>query len=75
MTGSDIAAIISAVASLVAASGSAIAVIMAVKNSRKIEQVHLATNGMKNELIKVTGDAKYAEGLLHGEENPRDKKG
>lgn len=69
LTGGDIAAIIAAFSSLVAAFGSAAAVIMSARNGRKIEQVHLATNSMKDELVRVTGDAKYLEGMKQGEEN------
>lgn len=67
LTGGDLAAIIAASASMVAAIGSLISVIMGLKNSRKIEQVHLATNGMKEELVKVTGDKRFAEGVMQGE--------
>lgn len=70
-TGGDVAAIIAASASLVAAIGSAVAVIISAKNGRKIDQVRDATNGMKDELVKVTGDARYAEGVKHGEDNPK----
>jgi hypothetical protein len=85
MTAADVASIITATAALVAACGSATAVVMAVKNGRKIdgnseridtnsnriEEVHQATNGMKEQLVKVTGDAKFAEGVTQGEEHPR----
>ena len=71
LSGVDIAPIISASASLVAAIGSFIAVVMTVWNGRKIEQVHIATNSMKDELVKVTGEQKFAEGVKQGEENPR----
>jgi hypothetical protein len=71
ITGTEIASIITAVAALVAALGSSFAVVIGVLNSRKIQQVHDATNGMKDQLVKVTGDAKYAEGVKHGEDNPR----
>lgn len=69
--GGDVAAIIAATASLVAAVGSTLSVLMSLRNGRKIEQVHQATNGMKAELVKVTGEAKFAEGLKQGEENQR----
>lgn len=71
MTGIEFAAVISSVSSLVAAIGSSVAVVMSARNGRKIEQVHLATNSMKDELVKVTGEAEYAKGLKHGADNPR----
>jgi len=37
------------------------------KNGRGIVAVKNATDGMKDELVKVTGDAKYKEGVEHGE--------
>jgi hypothetical protein len=62
----DIAPIITSLASLVAACGSSLAVIMGVWNSWKIKEIHAATNGMKAELVRVTGDAKFAEGVKEG---------
>jgi hypothetical protein len=72
MTGIEIAAVITSVSSLVAAVGSAVGVVVSARNGRRIELVHLATNSMKDELVKVTGEQKYAEGLKHGEDNPRE---
>jgi hypothetical protein len=45
-----------------------------------IRKVELATNSMKDQLVRVTGEAKYAEGIKHGEEyakrvTPPDDKG
>jgi hypothetical protein len=62
----DIAPIITSLASLVAAVGSTLAVVMGIWNSTKIKEIHAATNGMKAELVKVTGDAKFAEGVKEG---------
>jgi hypothetical protein len=67
VTGADIAAIISASASLIAAIGSAVAVIGTVLNGRKITEVHKATNGMKDELVKTTGEKAYAQGVKDGQ--------
>lgn len=67
----ETAQIITAIASLVAALGTVGAVILGLLNARGIREVHAATNGMKTELVKVTGEAKYAEGVEHGEEHPR----
>lgn len=57
--------------SLVSALGSAAAAFLAARNARGIEAVHNATNGMKEELVKSTGDRRYAEGRMHGEDYPR----
>lgn len=74
MTGIELAAVISSVSSLVAAIGSAVAVVMTARNGRRIEQVHRATNGMHAEMMKVSGEAKYAEGRDDGERHPRKPK-
>lgn len=36
-----------------------------------IEKIEIATNSMKDRLVQVTGEAKYAEGLKHGEDYAR----
>jgi hypothetical protein len=38
------------------------------KNGRAIKAVQLQTDGLSDHLVRVTGDAKYAEGVKHGEE-------
>ena len=43
------------------------------RNGRDITEVKHATNSMKDELVKVTGEAKYAEGLKHGEDYAKRK--
>jgi uncharacterized protein YoxC len=68
MTAGDISSLIISLATLVTAVGG---VIIGLRNTRRIEEVHKATNGMHAELMQVTGDAKYAEGVSHGEEHPR----
>jgi hypothetical protein len=67
----DVANLLTAIGTLIAAGASIIGVLMAFRNSQKIEEVHVATNGMKAELVRVTGDAKYAEGREQGENYPR----
>ena len=66
LVSADVAPIIAAIASLVAACGSSLALVMGIWNGRKIKEIHTATNGMKAELVKVTGDAKFAEGVKEG---------
>jgi hypothetical protein len=68
MTGSEIAQIILSIATLVTACGG---VAIGLRNSRRIEDVHKATNGMAAKLAEVTGEVKYAEGVTQGEEHPR----
>lgn len=36
------------------------------QQGRAIEAVHLATNGMKDDLMKVTAENEYAKGKLEG---------
>jgi hypothetical protein len=36
---------------------------VSMRNSRKIEQVHLATNGMKTELVNEVRAASFAKGV------------
>lgn len=62
----EIARMISAIGSLVAACASVIGAVVTLKNSRKIQEVHLLTNGMRADLIRATGDLRYAEGLKEG---------
>jgi hypothetical protein len=75
MTGAEISSIIISIATLVTACGG---VAVGLRNSRRIsvnsdriELVRQATNGMKDALVKVTGEAKFAEGVTQGEEHPR----
>lgn len=59
----EIASLIMAVATFIAVVGNlAIAFI----NSNKIEAIHVATNSMKDALVKTTGDAARAEGKEEG---------
>jgi hypothetical protein len=38
-------------------------IIVGLRNSRQIKEVHDATNGMKAELVRVTGEAEHAKGV------------
>lgn len=40
------------------------------RNAAKIEEVHKATNSMKDELVRTTGESEFAKGLKQGEDNP-----
>ncbi len=55
----EIAQIITAMAALGA-------VILSWRNSRKIDQVHVATNSMKDALVTATGNAAHAAGKEEG---------
>lgn len=68
-----IALVITAMASLVAAIFAGVASIMSIRNAAHLqvvkEDVHkieLATNSMKDQLVKATGDAAHAEGKAEG---------
>lgn len=56
------ASVITALTALLAAFTSLISVLISLRNGRKIEQVHLATNSMKDELVKTVGEAEHAKG-------------
>jgi uncharacterized protein YoxC len=40
----------------------------------KVDAVEKATNGMKADLIKVTGEAEHAKGVIQGEENVKTRR-
>jgi 3-dehydroquinate dehydratase len=40
-------------------------------NGKQIDAVHEATNSMKDALVASTAKASFAEGVKHGEDNPR----
>lgn len=61
MTAGDVAQIITSIAALTAA-------VSSWRNSRKIEQVHKATNSMKDELVREVRIASLAEGRKQGRE-------
>ena len=44
---------------------------------KQVEEVHTATNGMKDQLVKVTGESEHAKGLLEGKAtiDPRNVRG
>lgn len=69
-TGSDVALIITAVGtfitSITAAIISAVNTIKINRASRKLDEVHNATNGMKEELVNVTGKEQRAVGVMEG---------
>lgn len=60
--------------STILALGSLLTILIGILNTRKlnrqagsIEAIHKATNSMKDDLIKVTGEAEHAKGKLEGE--------
>ncbi len=53
---------------------SGIALVITAINTRKINEVRTATNGMSATINKLTGDARYAEGVTQGEDNPRPRR-
>ena len=56
-----------------AALGSACAsFVVIIKTNKKVEEIHKATNSMKDELVKVTGEAEHAKGKLEGQMESRE---
>lgn len=65
-SGSEIALIITAAGTFITAMTSSAAVLIGVWNSRKIKEVHLSTNGMKEELVASTARENHAQGYIDG---------
>lgn len=42
--------------------------------TEKIEEIHIATNSMKDALVKVTGESEKAKGKLEGAAEEREKR-
>ena len=51
----------------------AAALVASLRNAKKIEEVHLATNSMKDALVASTDQASRAEGELKGAQDERDR--
>ncbi len=56
------------IAQLITAVVLALNFIQSWRNGRALKEVKQQTNGINDQLLKVTGEAKYAEGIKHGEE-------
>jgi hypothetical protein len=67
MTGPDVALIITALGTFMTSLGS---VFVSLRNSRKIEQVHQATNSKMDELLALTAKSSRAEGVAEQKANP-----
>lgn len=75
MTGTEIALIITAVGTSTAAFVTSVGgVFISLRNGRKLEAVHSATNGKMNELLDLTAKSSKAEGVLQGEANGKERK-
>jgi hypothetical protein len=59
------------IAQLITAVVLALTFLQSWRNGRKIEEVHRATNSMKDALVLTTEKESYARGLKQGEDNPR----
>lgn len=59
MKGVDVALVITSLATLVTAIGG---VVIGIRNSSKIAEVHRSTNGKMEELVRVVKAASFAEG-------------
>lgn len=55
-----------ALALVITAVGSLGSLIVSWRSLAKIEAVHIATNSMKDALVKVTGEAEHAKGVQQG---------
>lgn len=73
MTGGDIALIITALGSLLAAMSSAAAVVLGALNARRllpiaeqVQKIEVATNSMKDRLIEATAKSEHAAGVVVG---------
>jgi len=67
MTGAEIAQIITSVATLLGVIGG---VVVSLRNSRKIEEVHKSTNGKMAALIREVREASFAKGVKSEKDNP-----
>lgn len=65
----DLAVIISASASLIAALAALASILVSLRNGRKIEVVRSESNSMKDELVRTTAEKSFAEGVKAGEKN------
>lgn len=63
----DVSSMLTALSLLVASVASLVAAIVGLRNSRKIEVVRQATNGLKQELVAVT----RAQALIEGHRDGR----
>ena len=63
----EIAQLITAVATVVAALASFGGFIVSVRNGHKIKEVHTATNSKMDRLLEVTGASEHAKGVIEGE--------
>lgn len=63
MSGAEIAQIITSMATLIAAVG---ALVIGLRNSAKIQEVHTAANGLTKQLVGLTAISSKAEGNLEG---------
>ena len=68
MTPGEIAQIVSAVAAVIAACSASAAVVVSVRNTRKINGVHVDINSRMDQLLKERGTAQRAEGFREGRE-------
>jgi hypothetical protein len=67
MTVAEIAALVTGAGVLLNAVVTAFSLVQSLRNGRKIEQVHLATNSMKDALVASTDREAFARGVKVGE--------
>lgn len=69
MTAAEVAVIIGAVGTFISSTASAF---ISLRNSRKIDSVHDATNSKMDRLLAVTGAAEKAKGIQEGLQQAQD---
>lgn len=45
---------------------SVVAALSSLRNNKNIQAIHTATNSMKDDLIRTTGEAEHAKGVIQG---------
>jgi hypothetical protein len=68
VSGTEVALIITALATLVSSVG---ALLIGLRNSRKIEEVHKSTNGKMDQLVTEVRNASFAKGQKDQKDNPQ----
>lgn len=81
-SGGDVALIITATGTLVAAMASSAAVIIGALNTTKlnrtaaqVEKIEIATNSMKDQLVAATASSALAQGKVEGRQEVKDELG
>ncbi len=71
-SGGDIASVLTAASLVITAVTSLISVLIGIRNSRQIEVVRQATNGLKDELVGTARDLGHSAGVAEGRKEGRE---